>query len=670
MQSSTSPWRLIALLAPLCVPAYAAVQVTSLTPSIASPQVIGTSITWTATASDPTPGQLAFQFNVSLPGKPLALAKDFDNGTIASGGRISLPFVWVPTTVEGTYHIQVVAKDVVTGQMSMKTVSYTINPLVTGSTPVVVATANPLVALFSAPSCAAGSSMRISFQPQTGSFPAVTTNYVACHPPTTMNFEIAGMYPKTAYNMFSQTKTGGSVVNGPTVMFTTGALPITSVPFPPLSVVVKAGPNSDLAAPMVLINPIQYGGLPVYANVATDLAGKVMWYYNPGLPQSILLTRPLPNGTMLTFQSDPNTGVQRYMRQIDLGGNVIKETNINALSAELVAMGVTDAQLCSAVSQPPAVGAACIGSFNHDAIQTLPNGETAVIINLEKIYPAGTQGDTTGLPIDVVGDMVLILNSNWQVIWSFNTFDHAGGAPQLDINRAAVLGEICTTGQTGCPPMYLIAPGFISPQGKDWLHSNSLYYSPVDGSIMLSSRHQDWVMKIDYSNGAGTNNILWRMGPCGDFIFNNIYNDPWPWQSHQHEAAMENNGAGPLTLYDNGNTRTSRPGSSTGCIQGLSTGDSRGMSLSLNESTLQVTPVLSVDLGNFSTAAGSAQLLSDGNYFFFSAIVFVNLTTEDSFAIEIKPTPGTATGTQVHNLQSTNSYRGWRLANLYFPPTT
>src|SRR6266850_1347617 len=83
----------------------------------------------------------------------------------------------------------------------------------------------------------------------------------------------------------------------------------------------------------------------------------------------------------------------------------------------------------------------------------------------------------------------------------------------------------------GQPP----APG-IAPKAMDWMHSNSLYYGPQSGDLLVSSRHQDWVFKVDYKNGAGTGNILWRLGLNGDFTFNNFNNDPYPWFSHQHDA--------------------------------------------------------------------------------------------------------------------------------------
>jgi arylsulfate sulfotransferase len=111
-------------------------------------------------------------------------------------------------------------------------------------------------------------------------------------------------------------------------------------------------------------------------------------------------------------------------------------------------------------------------------------------------------------------------------------------------------------------------------------------------------------MRVDYQDGTGTGNILWRMGNQGDFALNNVNNDRWPWFSHQHEAGIEANGD--LTVFDNGNTRVGQLGG--GC--GPNDCDSRGMSLQFNESTMRVTPILSDDLGGYSVALGSAQLLN------------------------------------------------------------
>jgi hypothetical protein len=122
-----------------------------------------------------------------------------------------------------------------------------------------------------------------------------------------------------------------------------------------------------------------------------------------------------------------------------------------------------------------------------------------------------------------------------------------------------------------------------------------------------------------------------------------------------------------MSILDNGNTRIWQLGSS-GC--GPSDCDSRGMALTFSESTMQVAPVLSADLGYFSLAEGSAQLLPDGNYFFLAAVVIAG-SNLDSYVLEILPTAGgMGTGTTVLNLQSQQGYRAWQMTSLYNPPTT
>ena len=678
-----SLWLWSGLLAAVCAPAYAGVTLVSLSPSHVSPQPLGTSVTWTATATDTATNQVTFQFNVALPGGTLAMVKDFNVGTYSAGAWTSQPFVWVPTAYEGGYRIQVVAKDFTSGSSQEKTVEFTVTSLVTGSTPVVTATANPLVALFSAPACAAGSHMRVAFKPQSGSSPPTTTGYSACRSTASMNFEIAGMYPSTTYSMLSQTVTNGKTTNGPTVTFTTGAIP-TSVSIPSFTIETPAGSSADTAESMLLVNTTQLGGQPLYANVATDLSAKVMWYYFPSSTEGVTITRPLANATMLTIQYGPawNTATsnQQLLRQIDLAGNIVKETNTGVVQQELLTLGAVDGGPCNAFSSPPPIGAACLDTFSHDAIQyTIGTTQyTAVLCDIEKIFPPGTQGDTSGLPVDVRGTMIVVLNANWQAVWFWDNFDPDGGGngyPLLPITKRAALNETCGTNEQGCEGIQLLGPG-VAPLARDWIHCNSIYYWPTDtsggasGDFVWSSRNQDLVMKVDYDNGTGGKDLLWTMGPCGILTFNNIYNDPWPWFSGQHDAGIQNNGAGPLTVFDDGNTRVSAPGTSTQCMQGVGAGDSRGIALTIDETNQSVTPLLSQDLGNYSPANGSAQLLSNGNYFYLNPVVLLNLSTDVSYSIEILPTAGTDTGTPVFDVQGPEAYRAWRMPSLYAPPIT
>jgi hypothetical protein len=396
---------------------------------------------------------------------------------------------------------------------------------------------------------------------------------------------------------------------------------------------------------------------------------------------------------MLTLEDDyawdPTASQDQFLRQIDLAGNIVRETNIGVLQQELKAKGSPAGGACTAIPSPPPVSSACIGAFHHDAVQTLPGGFTAVFVDEEKIFPAGTQGDTTGLPVDIIGDMILVLDTNWQLVWYWDVFDAANGGndyPELPVSRTAVLGDTCGATTAGCPPMKLLSPGHIAPQAHDWLHGNSIYYWPAPqdgnttgGDIIWSSRHQDWVFRIDYKDGAGTGQILWRMGPSGDFTFMNTYNDPWPWFSHQHDVGVENNGTGVTTVFDNGNTRVSQPTLSTGGVPGLGNNctpydcNSRGMALTFSESAKTVTPVVSLDLGNYSTAMGSAQLLSNGNYFYENPAVVVSLSNVAGYSIEVGPTPAApqvGPANVLFKLSGSEHYRGFQMPNLYSPPTT
>jgi len=403
-----------------------------------------------------------------------------------------------------------------------------------------------------------------------------------------------------------------------------------------------------------------------------------------------ILTRPLAGGGILSVENDQAwsaTATQaQFLRQVDLAGNIVRETNIGVIQQQLLALGSVDGGPCSAIPTPAPVGSACIGAFHHDAIQSLPNGYTAALMDIEKIFPAGTQGDTSGLPVDIMGDMIVVLNSNWQVVWYWDAFDPAGGGngyAELPVSRTAPLKETCGASQSGCPPIQLLSPGHIASLAHDWLHGNAIYYWPAPqdgnttgGDFIFSARHQDFVFKLDYKDGAGTGNILWRMGPevngaSGDFAFNNIYNDPWEWFSHQHEVGMENGGAGPMTLFDNGNTRTNLTlGLGNNC--GPYDCHSRGMALTVDESAKTVTPVLSLDLGGYSSAMGSAQLLSDGNYFFENPVVFSAGKTV-SHSLEFGPTPAApqvGAADKLMDVVGPQHYRGWQMPNLYTPPTT
>ena len=357
--------------------------------------------------------------------------------------------------------------------------------------------------------------------------------------------------------------------------------------------------------------------------MATDLSGQVIWYYrfreieNPRFPWHIgqYLLRPAPGGSFLLFLIYRG-GFDQVLREIDLAGNPVRETNVEQVNRQLAALG-----------QDP------IGYFHHDALR-LDNGHTLVIGSVERLL-TDVQGPGV---VDVLGDMLIDLDENFQVAWAWNAFDH------LDITRAAVLGERCTVVTVGCPPISLAL------SANDWTHANAVVYSPADGSLLLSLRNQDWIVKLDYRDGAGDGAVLWRLGPGGDFSLNAPGAGPFPWFSHQHDPVLDGR---QLALLDNGNTRCEP--APLGC-------NSRGQVLELDEAARTATLVLDADLGRFSTAVGSAQRLSNGNYHFLAGILLPGVVSR---SVEVTPA-----GEQVFSLQTEGTqYRSYRMRDLYTPVT-
>jgi hypothetical protein len=162
------------------------------------------------------------------------------------------------------------------------------------------------------------------------------------------------------------------------------------------------------------------------------------------------------------------------------------------------------------------------------------------------------------------------------------------------------------------------------------------------------------------------------MGNEGDFTIDNVNNDPWPWFSHQHEVGIEGNGTGAMSMLDNGNSRIAPPplglGPSPACLPYDC--NSRGMAVNFSETSMIVTPQVAIDLGYFSSAMGSAQLLPNGDYFFLASIVVLGLNSVVSNALEYPPSPAFDIGTQYLNLQGPESYRAWRMPSMYDPPIT
>jgi Arylsulfotransferase (ASST) len=403
----------------------------------------------------------------------------------------------------------------------------------------------------------------------------------------------------------------------PTSLFTTGSLP-SNLSFPSFTVQQPPGPGSDLDQGLIFH---QFGSPGTTSNapnpLATDLSGRVVWYYDvsqSGLTHTYAGQSLVPGGTVLLLGVDqyaPLPATLDVLREVDLAGNVVRETNRNAVNAQLAALG----------DHP-------IFSFTHD-VERLPNGDTAVIAPTERAV------NINGAPTEYVGMTIVVLDKDFQVAWAWDSFDH------LDVNRGPILGEVLQPGATD----QLSASTPLFP-AVDWLHINAVSWSPEDGDLVLSLRHQDWVIKIDYANGAGDGHVIWRLGQGGDFTVNST--DPNPWFSHQHDAHLID--ASTLILFDNGNTRRA----------GDPTAHSRGQVWKIDEQTMTATLVVNVDLGNYSPMFGAAQRLSNGDYAFTSG---AQGQAPKLFgqSIEVRPDGSKAYALQVNK----GEYRSFRIGTLY-----
>jgi hypothetical protein len=550
---------------------------------------VGSPVVWTATASGHGTSPV-YQFSVERTGGASYVVRDFST---------SNTFTWNPME-EGTYVISVTVEDSFGASSTAETAgdSYTAVTRIVGNGAVITPMSNPLVALYSAPP-SSGTSMYVEFSAAGPNPSWQSTAPLPIVPGESTNFIVAGMLPNTTYLMRDVVNDG--TVSAP-LEFTTGSLP-TNLTFPTFSVTQAAGPGTDLTEDTIL----HFGLAPSASTVgtlATDLSGNIVWYFDPVANNyySEYGTTLAPGGTVLLFgQSSPGAGgATSSLREIDLAGDALRETNVNAVDAQLAAMNLP-----------------LISDFNHD-IQILPNGDLAILANSPRTI------NVNGTPTLYDGSEVLVLNQSLQVTWVWDPFQW------LNTSRLGTDGE--------------------GP--NDWLHANSISWSP-DGNLIVSLRAQDWVIKIDYANGTGDGHIIWTLGAGGDFTITDATDpsDPYPWFSHQHDVRCIN--VNTIVLFDDGNTRHDTTSSK----------DSRGQELILNTQTMTATLVVNSDLGNYSAALGSAQLLPSGDLAFTSGLLG-SASGPTGQSIEVLPN---GTKTYVQQMTGLFEYRAYFMSSLYGP---
>ena len=376
---------------------------------------------------------------------------------------------------------------------------------------------------------------------------------------------VAGMRPSTTYHMQSIVQCTVKTFTSADQTFTTGPLP--STPFPSMTVTRLNGSSKSAENPGIELVNIFAPGSKVMQGFFVDRDANPIWYYDVGAAQgnAPYTMKLLPNGDML-FSITQSVTAGTVLREVDLAGNTIREMGTGQLDTKMQQAGFNFVPT----------------GFHHDVL-VLPNGHLIVLVNF---YQGFT--DLPGYPgtTNVLGDGLVDLDQNWNPVWAWSAFDH------LDVNR--------------------------HPNGlPDWTHSNAVIYSPNDGDLLLSIRHQSWIIKIDYENGQGDGNILWKLGYQGDFALKQG-DDPSLWYYYQHFPALiaQDGSQTSLAVWDNGNNRVLDAQSDLCTNPAASQPNpcySRAVIFSLDESTRVASLDWSYSPGYWSIWGGSVLQLNNGD---------------------------------------------------------
>jgi len=488
------------------------------------------------------------------------------------------------------------------------------DPTKSGSTNVTVlasgqvtATNNPQVALYTI-TPPAGMNVFIQFGTDTSYKLKTWTQPAPSSGP--LSFFVAGMLASTQYHMRAVVQASdGTFANDLDQTFTTQALPATLIP--PMTVTTSPGMTPQPGIEM--LDVISHSATNPYAAAAAiDLSGNLVWTYS-GLAtgESVQGIHLLPNGHFLI-------GVfPDAVREIDLAGNTIRQMTTIQLNNAFTTAGI------SITSR----------AFHHDVI-AVPNGNWIALIQLGET--CSQIQNCSGITGTIIGDALVELipqsDGTFKIGWVWNTFDH------LDINRALM----------GYP---------------DWTHSNAIVYSADDGNLLLSIRHQSWVIKIDYANGAGAGDIIWHLGYQGDFALVGG-TEPTDWFYAQHGPAFATSnttGKFSLAIMDNGNARVFPAGVTCGASGAPPCLYSAAPLLEIDETAKTATILSNYKPGEYSFWGGEAQQLANGNM-----EGDFNAGAGGVYTDIFEVTPGNTPQVVWHLTTSgSNDYRAYRMPSLY-----
>ena len=419
---------------------------------------------------------------------------------------------------------------------------------------------------------------------------------------------VAGMKGNTLYHMRGVVEfADGTQYMDLDQTFTTQALPAAQLPV----ITTTTTPGMTPQGGVELLDLI---GAPITVAPAavTDLAGNILWTYNPELPGGVVADpiKLLSNGHFLiNFSVEAPDGADSVLQEVDLTGKLIWQMTAADLNKALATATCSGCNIT-------------VTGTHHDFVQ-LSNGHLIVI--------AGTQQVISGTT--VTGDVLIDLDQNHNPVWLWNEFDH------LDINRR--------------PYMY-----------PDWTHTNAILYSPDDGNLIISIRHQNWLVKVDYANGTGAGDIIWHLGYQGDFALVGG-TDPTDWFYAQHGPSFtttNTTGQFGMAVFDNGDDRVFPSGVTCGATGEPPCLYSTVPILSLDETAMTATFNFHVTAPTYSFFGGNNAVLKNGDVEFCESAEPTAALAADVYEITES---GSAETVWHMRITGQYAYRGQRMPSMY-----
>lgn len=276
---------------------------------------------------------------------------------------------------------------------------------------------------------------------------------------------------------------------------------------------------------------------PLYYGVDED--GEIIWYlHGTDIANTNAVARGLDNGNLLVFLSNS-------LAEITPAGELIRtyEPGDHLL--------------------------------HHDA-RVLPDGNLMFLTTeTQIIHNVASDHDGETITYDVIYE---IDPETGSTVWTWSTAEHLDTArfPSALAERTAPQG------------------------GLDWTHSNALFYSAEDNSVLLSSRSQSWIVKIDRSSDE----IVWIFGESDQVVDPDFTPDFFTlssgsFQTAQHAPTLTANGD--LLIFDNRND------------SGGNQSHSRAVRYSLDEENLTASQVWEFVAPKYADRLGDVDELANGN---------------------------------------------------------